>query len=83
MRIPAANAEIARIEALGSSGYGVGFDLALIYIELGDRARAIDALERGVTDHSQMQGYLNVEPALDPIRDARQFREISRKLGLG
>lgn len=80
---PAANAEIARIEALGSSGYGVGFDLALIYIELGDRARAIDALERGVTDHSQMQGYLNVEPALDPIRDARQFREISRKLGLG
>ena len=81
--IPAAKAEIARIEALGASGYGVGFDLALIHIELGDRARAFDALERGLSDHSQMQGYLNVEPALDPIRGDARFREIARKLKLG
>jgi DNA-binding winged helix-turn-helix (wHTH) protein/TolB-like protein len=81
--IPAANAEIARLEALGSQGYGVGFDLALIHLDLGDRARALDALERGVSDHSQMQGYLNIDPAFDPLRGDPRFRAVSERLGLG
>jgi tetratricopeptide (TPR) repeat protein len=81
--ISSVNAEIARVEALGSRGYGVGFDLALIHLELGDRARALDAIERGVSDHSQMQGYLNIEPALDPLRGDPRFRAVSRRLGLG
>ena len=81
--IAAAEREIARVEALGSQGYGVGFDLALIHLELGDRARALDALERGMNDHSQMQCYLNVEPALDPLRGEARFRAIGRKLALG
>jgi tetratricopeptide (TPR) repeat protein len=81
--MPAAQAEIARLETLGSSGYGVGCELAMIHAELGDPARALDALERGASDHSQMQGYLNVEPALDPIRGEPRFREVARKLGLG
>jgi hypothetical protein len=68
---------------LGSQGYGVGFDLALIHIDLGARNAALDALERGMRDDSQMQCYLNVEPALDPVRDEPRFRAISRKLGLG
>ena len=81
--IPAANAEIARLEALGSQGYGVGFDLALIHLELGARAQALDALERGMSDHSQMLGYLNIEPALDPLRNDPRFRAVSRRLGMG
>lgn len=81
--ISAAQAEIARLETLGSSGYGVGCELAMIHAELGDRSRALGALERGLSDHSQMQGYLNVEPALDPIRGEPRFRDIARKLGLG
>ncbi len=78
-----ARAEIDRVELRGSQGYGVGFDLALIHLELGDRDRALASLERGVDDHSQMQCYLNVEPALDPIRDEPRFQAISRRLGLG
>ena len=81
--VQAAVAEIVRLESRGSVGYGVGFDLALIHLELGDRDRALAALARGVDDHSQMQGYLNVEPALDPVRDDPRFRAISRRLGLG
>ena len=66
----------------GSQGFGVGFDLALIHLELGERDRALDSLERGVDDHSQMQCYLNVEPALDSLRDEPRFRALSRRLGL-
>lgn len=81
--IPAAKTEIDRLEALGAQGFGVGFALALIHVDLGDRDRALAALVRGVDDHSQMQGYLNVEPALDPVRDDPRFRAISQRLGLG
>ena len=77
-----AKAEVARVEALASQGYGVGFDLALIHLELGDRPRALDALERGMSDHSQMQGYLNVEPALDPLHGEGRFRALVRRLAL-
>jgi tetratricopeptide (TPR) repeat protein len=81
--VPAARAEIDRAERRGAEGFGVGFDLALIHLELGERDRALAALERGVDDHSQMQAYLNVEPALDPLRDEPRFRAVSRRLGLG
>ena len=60
----------------------MGFDLALIHLELGERDRALASLERGLTDHSQMQGYLNVEPALDSLRNEPRFQAISRRLAL-
>jgi DNA-binding winged helix-turn-helix (wHTH) protein/TolB-like protein/tetratricopeptide (TPR) repeat protein len=80
--ISAARAEIDRLEALGSQGYGVGFELALIHLELGERDLALASLERGLGDHSQMQGYLNVEPALDSIRAEPRFQAVSRRLTL-
>ncbi len=82
-QVEAARREIERVEALGARGFGVGFDLALIHAALGDSAAALDALERGVTDSSQIIGFLNCEPGLDSIRDHARFRAVSRKLGLG
>jgi tetratricopeptide (TPR) repeat protein len=81
--VPAARAEIDRLEALGAQGFGVSFDLALIHLELEDRIRALDALERAVDDHSQTLCYLNVEPALDSIRGEPRFQAVSRRLALG
>jgi predicted Zn-dependent protease len=52
-----AAAEIARVEALGERGFGVGFDLALVQLALGDRDRALASIARAVDDHSQMVGY--------------------------
>ena len=42
--VAAANGQVDRLEALGAQGYGVGFDLALIHLELGDHAGALNAL---------------------------------------
>jgi len=81
-RVEAARAEIARIEALGARGFGVGFDLALIHLALGERDAALASMERAVDDHSQTIGYINVDPALDPIRDEPRVRAIAKKIGL-
>jgi DNA-binding winged helix-turn-helix (wHTH) protein/TolB-like protein/Tfp pilus assembly protein PilF len=80
--VDAARAEVARVEAEGAKGFGVGFDLALLHVALGERERALDALERALADSSQMVGYINVEPALDPIRDEPRLRSVARSVGL-
>jgi TolB-like protein/DNA-binding winged helix-turn-helix (wHTH) protein len=72
--------EVTRLEQLGARAFGVGFDLALLHLALGDRAASLSALERAVDDHSQMAGYVNVEPGLDPIRDEPRFRAVVRQL---
>lgn len=76
-------AELARLDSLGAQGFGVAFDAALIHAALGATASALDALERGLTDHSQMMLFLNVEPGLDSLRDEPRFRAVADKLGLG
>ena len=77
-----AHEEIARVESEGAKGFGVGFDLALLHLALDDRQQALAALERGVDDHSQMIGYIDVDPALDPIREEPRVRAIAKKIGL-
>jgi hypothetical protein len=78
-----ATAEVRRLEDLGGQGFGVGFDLALIHVALGDTTSALEAIERAVHDGSQTIGFLNSEPGLDPIRDQSRFHDVSRQLGLG
>jgi hypothetical protein len=50
-----ARAELARLDTPGEQGHGVGYDLALIHLALGEHDAA---LERAAADHSQMMGYL-------------------------
>jgi tetratricopeptide (TPR) repeat protein len=75
-------AEIERVEREGARGFGVGFDLALVHLAAGANDRALESLERALGDHSQMIGYINVEPALDPLRTEPRVREIARRIGL-
>jgi len=78
-----AEVEVQRLEEKGARGIGVGFDLALIHAALGDRSRALHAIERAENDGSQMMGFLNSEPGLDLIRNDPRFRAVSRGVGLG
>jgi len=82
-RTDAARAEIARLAELGAQGFGVGYDVALIHAALGVREPALAALEAALEDHSQMIGFLNVDPGLDGLRDEPRFRAVVQRLGLG
>jgi len=78
-----ARAEIARIAALGEQGFGVGYDLALMQVALGERDSALDSLEHALEPPSLMIGYLNSEPGFASLREERRFRSFSRHIGLG
>jgi TolB-like protein/Flp pilus assembly protein TadD len=81
-RVDDARAQIASLEAQGQQGFGVGYDLAQIHIALGERDRALAALERGAEDGSQMIGYINVDAAIDPVRDDPRVRAVAKRIGL-
>jgi TolB-like protein/DNA-binding winged helix-turn-helix (wHTH) protein len=72
--------EIAALEAHAVEGYGAAYDLAGLYAALGDKARACDALERSYDDHSQMIGWLKLDPRLDLIRGEPCYARVHRRL---
>jgi hypothetical protein len=59
------------------------FSVALVYLGLGDRDRALDWLEKACDNHS---GWLTQmaknDPRLDGLRFEPRFREILRRMGL-
>jgi len=57
------------------------FALAVIYSALGDRDRAIAALEKGVQTRSLLP-FVFVDPQLDPVRSDPRFQQLLRRAGL-
>jgi TolB-like protein/DNA-binding winged helix-turn-helix (wHTH) protein len=72
--------ELADLEAHAAEGYGSAYDLTALYAALGDKPRACDALERSYDDHSQMIGWLKLDPRLDLIRGEPCYARVHRRL---
>ena len=77
-----ARAELARLQALGAEGIGVGYHVAQILATLGEREAALDALESGMADRSQQMGWLRLEPAFALLRDEPRFKGLVERLRL-
>ena len=77
---PNALAEIERIERMGTEGFGVAYDVAIIQAALGDKAAGCAALERTVSDHSLTVMWMRTDPRMDPLRGEPCFAEVERKL---
>ena len=56
------------------------FNLALVYLGLGDHARALDNLERASSPHSQMMAWLGRDTIFDPLRSEPRFMALMKKL---
>jgi tetratricopeptide (TPR) repeat protein len=82
-RFEEARAEIEGLGALGKQGFGVEYDIALILAALDEHEPALAALEAALIDHSQMIGFLNVDPGFGNLRTDPRFRAVVQRLGLG
>ena len=54
--------------------------IAEVYVALGDRAHALDLLERAVAEHDAFVVDFLVRPGLDPIRGEPRFQALMRRL---
>ncbi len=79
----AALAELEDLKKRSLRGTPTAFNLALVYLGLGDRARALDHLEKAYATDSQWLGWLGLDKAFDPLRSEPRFAALLKKLGLG
>jgi tetratricopeptide (TPR) repeat protein len=57
------------------------FQIAQVYIGLGDHDRAMEWLEKAYAERSPWLSWLKVEPTVDPLRSDPRFKDLLRRIG--
>jgi eukaryotic-like serine/threonine-protein kinase len=57
------------------------YALATAYVELGEKDKALAALEDVYISHSNFVGYFKIDPQLNPLRDDPRFAALLKKSG--
>ncbi len=78
-RIDRALATIEKLKKKSVHGYVPPFNLALVYLGLGDLDRAMDLLEQANADDSQWMMYLKVDRVFDPLRSNPRFVALMKE----
>ena len=73
-------AELEALKKMSPGGQVLPFNLALVYLGLGDHARALDYLERALAANSQMIAWLGRDAMFDPLRSELRFIALMKKL---
>jgi DNA-binding winged helix-turn-helix (wHTH) protein/Flp pilus assembly protein TadD len=81
-RCAEANAELGRMMRSGVAGHVSPFDLATIYTALGEKDRALEALEAAVESAVHSVGFLRVDPAFMSLRAEPRFQRLLKRLRL-
>ena len=76
----AAMVELAELKKVSRDGKVLPFNLALVYLGLGDRARTLDNLERALAADSQMMAWIGRDTIFDPIRSEPRFVALLNKM---
>jgi adenylate cyclase len=62
--------------------YNSPFGTAILYAQLGEKTKALDALARAFEQRSLSMTEIAIEPAFDPIRNDPRFQALLRRVGL-
>jgi serine/threonine protein kinase/Flp pilus assembly protein TadD len=57
------------------------YDLTIIYTGLGEKEKALNALEQAYESRSEALVWLKVDPRLDPLRTEARFIDLMRRVG--
>jgi tetratricopeptide (TPR) repeat protein len=76
-----AMAELEELKRMSRPADVLPFNLAMVYLGLGDRQRAIDYMERAYAADSQMMPWLGKDRLFDPLRSEPRFVALLMKLG--
>jgi adenylate cyclase len=77
---PAAIATIEEMNRKSLHGYVPQFNLALMYLGMGDYERAVDCLEQAYSEHSMWLALLKMDRIFDPLRKKPRFIALMKKL---
>ena len=75
-----AMAVIEELNRKSLHGYVPPFNLAVVYLGMGDNGRAMDYLEQAYSAHSQWLYYLKMDRIFDPLRKEPRFIALMKKV---
>jgi len=70
------------LKTLAKQKYVPSYDIALIYVGLGDNDQAFQWLQKAEEEHSGWMVYFKVEPRLESLRKDPRYSTMLRRLGL-
>jgi TolB-like protein/Tfp pilus assembly protein PilF len=73
---------LAQLTKMAKERYVSSYEIAMIYVGLGENGRAFQWLNRAYDERSGWLPYLNVEPRLGALRSDPRFKELVRRVGL-
>ncbi len=73
---------LSELEAAAAETYVPPYWLANVHAALGDREAALDQLEAAMDTRDAELTWLNVDPALESLRQEPRFQRIVREMGL-
>ncbi|MBI3666374.1 MAG: protein kinase [Acidobacteria bacterium] len=73
---------LADLEELSKHRYVSWYDIALIRLALGEKAQALECLDKAFEQRSQWLANLKIDPRLDALRSHPKFPELVRRVGL-
>lgn len=79
---PEALAGLTELQERAKRQYVPPYDIALIYIGLGEKDKAFAWLEKAYNDHSTEMIYFKVEPLLAPLRSDSRYQDLLRRMKL-
>ncbi len=62
--------------------YVQGYTFAVIYIGLGDKAEALNWLEKHMSSRAETANTFAVAPELDDLRSEARFKEMLKRMNL-
>jgi serine/threonine-protein kinase len=70
----------AELEEKVKSEYVSPVELAIVYIALGDKEKALDWTERAIDERRGWAAYLRVHPIVDPLRSEPRFEALIKRM---
>ena len=75
-------AGLAELQERAKRQYVPPYDIALIYVGLGEKDKAFAWLEKAYNDHSTEMIYFKVDPMLTPLRTDPRYENLLRRMRL-
>ncbi len=73
---------LAKLQELAQRQYVPPYDIALIYLGLGDKEKAFEWLEKAYSDHSTEMIYFKVDPMFAPLGSDPRYESLLRRMHL-
>ena len=81
-RQPEARKVLGSLLQLSRKQYVPSISIAEVYAGLGDKAQALEWLEKAYEERSKAVSFLKVRPDWDSLREEPRFQDLVRRIGL-